>query len=810
MSLSALAQLGIGAPAAPQSAPATTAAPQVITVPVPDSTSSGNAGRAQRGPDWNGGDTTQTNTTRSTQTGENDATVAPGRTASAPDTPTEFQSLVAQTIGSNLPIFGSNLFNGAPSTFAPLGDAQIPDDYEIGTGDQIRISTTGQLNQQGSFTVDRAGTITIPEVGTLNVAGLRFSELKPFLQQQLGRIYRNFVLNVTLGQLRSIQIYILGETRRPGAYTVSSLASLVNALFVSGGVLPQGSLRHIELRRGGKTVTDLDLYDLLLRGDKSKDVKLLPGDIIFIPTAGPQVAVVGSVIDPAIYELRGETSINQLLQLARGLTSTATGTSARVESIFNHTQRVIRDINLQASGDTPLQNGDILTVAAISDQYKDAVTLRGNVAYPGRYVWHTGMRISDLIPSRESLLTRGYFRARNALGTPGTGYRPDQGRIAVSTSPTAVNATPNAPGSLARLSAGNRSDAPTPTTSTTANSNGSGTTVGDALTQNNGTFTPSNDIVLSAPDVDLAYAVIERLDTATLTTSLVPFNLGAAISGDNAQNLNLEVGDVVTIFSKADIRVPQSQQTRFVRLEGEFSGAGVYSVKPGETLRQLVARAGGLTSDAYLYASEFTRQSTRRVEEQRLREYADSLESQINNAVSSQIAGSVDPSGTAQTANVSADSARAAVSRLRRMQPSGRIVLKMTPTAVGLDAIPDLALEDGDRFIVPRQPTSVAVSGEVYNAASFLYAPNLQVRNYLRDAGGPQRTADEKRMFLVRADGSVVSRQYSNVEKATILPGDTIVVPPVLIRRNILRNIVAISQALSAVSFPLSVLALVR
>ncbi len=714
------------------------------------------------------------------------------------DTPTEFQTLVTQTVGSSLPIFGSNLFADVPSTFAPVSDAQVTPDYIIGPDDEIRLSATGQVNIQALYTVDRAGTISIPEVGTLTVAGLRFADLKPFLQQQLGRVYRNFELNVTLGQLRSIQIYILGETRRPGTYTVSSLSTLVNALFVSGGIRPQGSLRRIELRRGGRTVSTIDLYDLLLHGDKSKDAQLQPGDIIFVPTVGPQVAILGSVTDPGIYELKDETTLGQLLQLASGLTSTATGTGARIESIYDHTQRTLADINISTSSNLSLHNGDIITVAAISDRYKDAVTLRGNVANPGRYVWHAGMRLSDLIPNREALITRNYYRQRNQLGQPASANQPSQGHIAVSTTPNS-GAT------------GNPTEAPTPTATNGANANGAGTTVGDALTQSNGTFSSTNDVVLSAPDVDLAYAVVERLDPITLTTSLIPFKLSAVVDGtDPSQNLALEAGDVVTIFSKADIRVPQTQQTRFVRLEGEFVAAGVYSVKAGETLRQLIARSGGLTSDAYLYASEFTRQSTRRVEQQRLREYADTLDTQITAQVTAQVAGALDPAGASLSANASAESARAAVSRIRNMQATGRIVLKMTPSAAGIDSIPDLPLEDGDRFIVPRQPTSVAVAGQVYNASSFLFAQGLQVRNYVRDAGGPDRNADPKRLYVIRADGSVVSKQYGDVLKAPVLPGDTIVMPPQLTHRNILRDLVAIGASLGTLAVPLSLIALTR
>ena len=770
---------------------------QIITVPAP---APAPAATVNNGPDWSRG-SNQAAPGTPTRAG-NDG----NRAAAVVDQPSEFQRLVQTALGQALPIFGSELFRNPPSTFAPVEGVQVTPDYVIGSGDEIRISATGQLNQQGSFTVDRAGTITIPDVGTLTVAGLRFSELRPFLRQQIGRVYRNFDLNVTLGQLRSIQIYILGEARQPGAYTVSSLSTLVNALFASGGVRPEGSLRHIELRRGGRTITDLDLYDLLLRGDKTKDVPLQPGDIIFVPAAGPQVAITGSVTTPAIYELRGETTVNQLLGLANGLTSTANATRVRVESITGGTQRSIQNVSLQTAGDLPLHGGDIISIESISDQFGNAVTLRGNVANPGRYGWHQGMRLSDLIPNREALITRDYYRSRNALGQPTPNFQvaptvqATQGRIAVST-----------PGGGNAQTTTTRADAPAASSSNTTSSTGGGATVGEALTQNNGTFASTTDVLLSAPDVDLAYAVIERLDPATLTTSLIPFNLGSVVNGtDPTQNLALLPGDVVTIFSKADIRVPQSQQTRYVRLEGEFVAAGVYSVRPGETLRQLIARAGGLTSEAYLYASEFTRQSTRRVEQQRLREYADSLDAQISSETNRQVAGALDPAGTAQTASVAADSARAAVQRLRNTQPTGRIVLKLSPDSTGIGSVPDLALEDGDRFIVPRQPSTITVAGQVYNASAFLFEPNLQVRNYVRDAGGPSRDADRKRIFVIRADGSVVSRQYADVVKAPSLPGDTVVVPPQLVRGNVLRNVIAIANAAGQLALPLSLIALLR
>jgi protein involved in polysaccharide export with SLBB domain len=707
----------------------------------------------------------------------------------APPPLTEFQQIVLGSTGRTLPIFGADLFNTPPSTFAPVDNIPVTPDYVIGPGDELRIQIWGQVNQSGDFVVDRTGSISLPEVGALHVAGLQYSQLSDFLRAQLGRVYRNFDLNVNLGQLRSIQVFVVGQVLKPGSFTIGSLSTLLNALFASGGPLPQGSLRDIQLKRHGDTVTHFDLYDLLLHGDKSKDVPLQPGDVIFIPDVGPQVAVLGSVTTPAIYELRGEKSFNEVVALAGGLTNTAAGSRVRVERIYNHTERSVIDVDLATGDNPPVQNGDMISVASIVDRFKDTVTLRGNVANPGRYPWTQGMRVSDLIPSRDALITRNYYRRKDELGQTTSDY-----------------AGPRPEGSLG-LRAAPAADAAAAAPREGVATNGAGASVGAALTAGSSTFGATTDVVLSAPDIDWDYAVIERQNPADLTTSLLPFNLGKAVlDKDASQDLELASGDVVTIFSKADIRVPSAQQTKFVKLEGEFAGAGVYSVRPGETLRQLLIRAGGLTPNAYLFASEFTRDSVRRLQRQRLLEYADALESEIAATTSTQNATALTALDSAAAA-ASASQARAAVARLRQAQPTGRIVLQLRPESKGIDALPDLALEDGDRFVVPRLPATVTVEGQVTNANAFLYEKGKRVKDYLRLAGGPDRIGDRRREFVLRADGSVISRQYAdlgqialypahNFDDTPVFPGDTIVVPPIIEKTAVLRNLANISTIL--------------
>src|ERR1700682_2728641 len=218
-----------------------------------------------------------------------------------PEPDIEFQDFVASSLGYRLPIFGENLFRNVPSTFAPLDRVPVTPDYLIGPGDELLIRGWGQVDINYRATVDRTGSIYVPRVGVISVAGLRYDQLNNSVRNAIGRVFKNFELNVTLGQLRSIQVFLVGEVRRPGSYTVSSLSTLVNALFASGGPSNRGSMRHIQLKRQGKDVTNLDLYDLLVLGDKTKDAQPLPGDVIYVPPVGRLVALAGSVNRPGIF-----------------------------------------------------------------------------------------------------------------------------------------------------------------------------------------------------------------------------------------------------------------------------------------------------------------------------------------------------------------------------------------------------------------------------------------------------------------------------------------------------------------------------
>lgn len=660
----------------------------------------------------------------------------------SPAPPTDFQRFVASSIGEIPPIFGASLFERVPTTFAPLDRVPVTADYVVGPGDQILLRAWGQVNLDLELTVDRAGSVFIPQAGNLNVAGLQFQQLSAYLRSQLGRVFRNFDLNVNMGQLRSIQIFVVGETRRPGTYTVSSLSTLVNGLFASGGPSNQGSMRHIQLKRGADIVTEFDLYDLLLNGDKSKDTRLLPGDVIYVPPSGPRAAVAGSVHAPAIYELKNESKVSDLIRMAGGLSAVADVQRAGLERIHQNDSREVLEFKLDALGvATGIGDGDLLYVATVHPRFANAVTLRGNVANPGRFPWHAGMRLRDIIPDKESLVTRDYWKKHNALGF----VSPD---LRVPAEPSIEN---------------HRAPAAT-------------------------------EIAAFAPEINWTYAVIERQNPRDLKTELVAFNPGKLVlDGDETQNLELRSGDVVTIFSQADIRVAAAQQNPKVRLEGEFHTAGVYDVHPGETLGSLVQRAGGLTPQAYLYGAQFTRESTRADQQRRLDQFTDELERDLDQTASKNL-GRATTQGDSLSAAVSIENSRRIVARMRTLKATGRIVLHLDPASNDLAKLMDLPLEGGDKFMVPTRPATVNVFGAVYNQNSFLYEPAQRTEDYLRRSGGPNRTADKSRMFIIRADGSVLPKQGGSpfrkaFEFAPLHPGDSIVMPEQVFRPGIMRGL---------------------
>jgi protein involved in polysaccharide export with SLBB domain len=618
----------------------------------------------------------------------------------------------------------------------------------LGAGDELLIRGWGTVDIDLRAPIDRGGQIHLPRVGSLTVAGLKAGEVEEHLRAQVARLFKGFTLNVSLGRLRSIQIFVVGQARQPGTYTVGSLSTLVNAVFASGGPGPNGSMRSVQLKRQNAVVTELDLYDFIVRGDRSRDVRLQSGDVIVYSSAGPRVALLGSVDTPAVYELRSSaaaagagSTLAEVLALAGGLRAHANAQQARVERIDPANPKAPRQVallNLAEADKTRLRDGDVLTLQPVAPQFANAVTLRGNVAGPLRYPYIAGMRVSQLIPERDALITADYYVRKNRLVEYLDPKRsPDVG--------------------------------------------------GSPLT--------SLRNLVDEPNWD--YATIERLDTDRITTRLMPFHLGKAVlEKDPAHDLQLQPGDIVTIFSSRDIRMPQARTTRLVRVEGEVERPGIYQLQPADTLKALLRRAGGVTAQAYLFGTEFSRERTRQKQREALDDAIRRLESTLASAGFRQTAnvGATSDAATAARLQQADQEARTAqLVRLRSVKPSGRIALELQPAIARADDLPDLPLEDGDAIVIPARPGFVFAVGAVANDNALLWRPGRKVKDYLLNAG-VLREAEESEIFVVRADGSVLQARERTagfwswgdrgLDTLELVPGDTIVVPEKLDRES--------------------------
>lgn len=653
------------------------------------------------------------------------------------DAPTQFQRFVQESTGELLPVFGAALF-ADDAAFVPDTSLPAPADYALGAGDEVHVHLWGSVDYVGAHVVDRNGQIHLPKVGAISLKGVPARNLNAVIRSRVAQVFTNFDVTATLGSLRSLQVYVVGQARKPGLHTVPGLSSLVNAVFASGGPSANGSMRRIELKRGGRTVATLDLYDFLARGDKSADVALQPGDVIVIPPAGPRVAITGAFDHAAIYELQATGNrLNDILGLKGGVPTLASTRRALLERIdpAQTPARQVQDLALNGQGlQTTLKDGDVVTLLPISPGFGNAITLQGTVAQPLRYPFVSGMRVQDLIPERDALITPDYYRRKNLLVQATLAERDgEQG-----------NKTKEA---------------------------------GRQVSQR---------VRNLVDDINWDYAVVERLNKDTLTTDLLPFNLRkAVVDRDPAHNLLLQPGDIVTVLSHTDVRLPQDRRGRLVRLEGEVAAPGVYQARPGETLPQLIARVGGLTPQAYVFGTELQRESVRALQQQNLSTLIRQLENQLQ--AQTTLPTGLDAAGLAQ-AKVAQEQQqaqlKAQVERLRALQSTGRLALELpAETRLTAAALPTLPLEDGDRIHIPTLPGFVAAAGAVHNENVFIHKPGKTVADILQTAGITE-DAETSATFVLRADGTVVSSRGSggwfggnSISGLTLMPGDTVVVP---------------------------------
>jgi protein involved in polysaccharide export with SLBB domain len=681
--------------------------------------------------------------------------------------PNEFQRFVLETTGQALPLFGVSFFNQAAATYVPQSNAPVSPDYRVGPGDELQIRGWGSVDIDVRAVVDRDGAIHIPRIGTVSMNGIRSAQAEAVIRAAIAKYYRDFQLSVTLGQLRGITVYVVGQARKPGSYMLSSSSTLVSALFASGGPNQNGSMRKVQVKRADKTVTELDLYAFLAKGDKSADIKLQDGDTIVIPAAKGFVALSGKVANAAVYELVGDgESIGSMLAVAGGLPVVADPKRAQLERLdpTKKPARTVEAFALDAQGlAKKLRNGDLLTVSELVPEFGNTVTLRGNVAQAIRSPWHPGMKVRDLIPDKAYLMSRASVKRQNDV------MLSDEDRRMANANINAEDFGNEPPQQAPQTSY------PTPDGQPIAGGRG-------AREVRDSADTLADRIGNLVDEINLDYAVIERVDAVNVSVKLVPFSLGKALEDANSpDNLSLQPGDIVTVFSVNDVRVPQAKRQVFVRVEGEVQRPGIYQMQSGDGLQQLIEKAGGLTPDAYLFGAGFFREEVKRAQTQNLEQLVRRLEAQVDTRLSTAAASvSSSDSGVAQIrVQAEAQAQKQALERLRSLKPSGRIMLGLSNDQVKPDKLPALRLENQDRLVIPARPDFVYVLGSVNTESSLIWREGASVQQYL-DQSGLTSGADVDELFVLRLDGSVLSSSghwFSGVRGVAALPGDVIVLP---------------------------------
>ncbi|KKO46988.1 sugar transporter [Arsukibacterium ikkense] len=780
--------------------------------------------------------------------------------------------------------FGLKLFDAEISTFAPVSNQPVPDSYILGADDQLLLQLFGKQNDTFTLVVARDGNVNLPDIGPVSVAGLTFNKANELIVERIRSANIGLNAAVSMGQLRTINIFVAGEAKYPGVYAVSALTSVTQALFVAGGVSDIGSLREIEVKRAGKTVAQFDLYDLLLRGDSRNDVHLKHGDVLFIPPVKALAEVRGEVKRPAIYEVKPNDTLANLLSMAGGAKANGYISAAVLERFNESRLRDFRNIDLTKVADSSLsaKAGDVLRIAASSQRVENQLVLAGAVARPGFYAWREGYKVTDIVRSLWSDLLLSadlhyaiivrqinsagdidviQFNLAEALDNPSSQHNivlkprdsimvfhhgdqfyqreklnqhvretileklewpPEQrwliGDLASSAfaklqetepepavqqpreedEPVLFMTEPERQALLQSTLQGileslltdnealqlsvhfNRQELLYPVLQklrqqARINDNLRIVTIGGDVKVPGEYPLAANsrvtDLIAAAGGLnDSAYfnrAELSRSSSGNAELNGVSINHQAidlaAVFGGEAENIALQSRDRLNIFA-----TPDWTTNREVILAGEVRFPGIYKMRQGERLSDVIQRAGGLTDNAFAFGAIFTRKQIQEKEATQVAKLLEQLKSDIaTRALSS------------EQAQASPQDSMFMLNELAKIKPVGRLVINLEQI-VAQNPLYDMVVENGDMLHVPRYNRAITVVGEVQHAGSHRYDGSLDVRDYLNLAGGFRKRADNERVYIVRADGSVAlpsTSRFSLRRSTLVQPGDTIVVP---------------------------------
>lgn len=717
--------------------------------------------------------------------------------------------LQVKPVDRELKQFGYDFFENGAGGFTPDTHAPVGPDYVVGPGDTIIVSIWGNIDGSYEVTVDRSGDIVLPKVGAIHLWGQTFAEAQATIHRQVAKYFTNFHMNVTLGALRSIQVYIVGEVNAPGTYTVSSLSTVLSALVAAGGPAKTGSLRNVQLVRGGQVVADVDFYDFFLNGDRSRDARLQSGDTIHVPVVGPLVGMAGDVRHPAIFELKDGETLQDALRMAGGVISTAYLKRVQVERVVAHQKKMALDLDLSHLGEKStaktfaLQDRDLVKVSPISPTSASYVVLEGYAARPGRYQFVEGMRLSDLITPYDNLLPETFRGMAEVLRLQPPSYQPEKLTVELGKALTGdpkQNILLQEFDEVRLFSRDQMEELPQ------VDISGAVLTPGAFRLYKNMTI---RDLVVAAGNVKrsayLGNAELTRyLPTGKETkTERINIDLDKALAGDPKENIVLLPYDHLAVRS-----IPDLDERRTVDVEGQVLFPGIYTIAKGEKLSSVLLRAGGFSQGAYLRGVIFTRDAVKAIQKERLEKLIFEQEQEVSR-VAADIATGALSSEELQSSQAILASRKAVVEKLKQLPVTGRMVVHLSPLQEFAGSNYDIEVMDGDSVRIPDNPQTVTVLGQVYNPISLSYQPNKSVSYYLSAVGGPTENANPDQMFIVRADGTVYSKQQAGMgvkwdsgthrwivggfNVTDLYPGDTVLVPEKIKKYDVMREVKDIS-----------------
>jgi protein involved in polysaccharide export with SLBB domain len=745
--------------------------------------------------------------------------------------------------------FGYSVFAGEPLTDAPVVDMPVADDYVMGPGDEIRVQLYGKENASYSLAIGREGFIDFPSLGPIAASGQTFQQLRSELENRIKEQKIGVEAFISFGALRTMQVFVMGDAYRPGAYNVNGMATVTQALQAAGGIDTVGSLRKIQVKRAGQKVIDVDLYKMLVWGDTSQDIRLRSGDTVFIPAKGSEISIDGLVKRPAIYELSGPAALVNVLGLAGGMKAAA----LKEVSVTRYGETGMRVFNLNLSNQHDRQfvvrDGDKIAVKPSSTEYSQAIVVKGAVVREGVFSFQPGMRISRVLQSADrdltsvtdlnyALVVREVDAQRNievlqfnlgrALQVPGgeddIRLQPrDQVLIFSNDATDRLKQLANTRTSSATI---NKQAQQRIAQQADAVDNSTGADVSRAqlaeekMTLAEVSGTTKTEAMVGVSRQALLAPVIERLKaqaaqgkpvqiaevrgevkypgiypltpysrTHDLIMAAGGFNEQANVielsrvseRGDDIaienQRLDLATANRVTgsplVQSKDSLNVlphPQWREEATVQVFGEVKYPGTYTVRRGESLQDLIQRVGGITPYANPNGAVFAREALRKQEAERISLLRDELKQEIATMTlrrQSSIANYTSSPAEAMTV----------VNQLENSKAVGRMTIDM-PAILSGDKQADVMLQDGDKLYVPALQNVVSIQGMVQFPSSHVYDGNLSVNDYLSRAGGTKKQADTDRIYVIKANGSVMLPGDSWFGgRKSLEPGDTIVVP---------------------------------